>query len=129
MLLGGREVLGQEVELTPGSPPLRIVYKTNVGGLRGTVEKGEGATVVLLSQEPNGLSSIRTVKCGPGGAFDTGGVPPGDYYAVAFDRVEVQLMLGEVARFVSAIRPSAVSVHVEEGAATSVELQVTHWAF
>ncbi len=125
VLLSGHEVLGQEVNLETGSPPLRIVYKTSVGSLRGTVEHGDGATVVLVSQQPNGVSVIRTSICGPGGAFDIRSVTPGDYYAVAFDRVELQPMA--TAGFLSSIRSSGVSVTVEEGAAASVELHVTRW--
>ncbi len=125
VLLGGREVLGQEVDLAPGSPALRVVYKTGLGSVRGTVEKGEGATVVLVAQSPNGLSFIRTSKCGLGGAFDMDGVTPGDYAVVAFDRVETQPM--ESAGFIGSVRPSSVSVHVEEGAAASVELHLTRW--
>jgi hypothetical protein len=89
------------------------------------VENGEGATVVLVSQQPNGVSVIRTLQCGPGGAFDMGGVTPGDYYAAAFDRVEVQPMAA--AGFAGTIRSSGVSVRVEEGAAASVELHTTRW--
>src|SRR5271165_249058 len=37
--LGDREVLNQEVDLTPGSPSLRVVYKTR--SVRGSVENGE----------------------------------------------------------------------------------------
>lgn len=125
VLLEGREVLGQEVELTPASPPLHIVYKTGLGSLRGTVENGEGATVVLASQASSGLSFIRTLKCGAGGAFDMDGVTPGDYYAAAFDRVELQP--AELAGLVGALRPNAVSVRVEEHAAASVELHVIRW--
>jgi hypothetical protein len=129
VLLGGREVLGQEVDLVPGSPPLRIAYKAGLGSLGGTVEKGEGATVVLVSrpspQESNGFTFIRTVRCGPGGAFDMGSVTPGDYNVVAFDRVESWPM--EAPEFVSTIRSSSVSVRVEERATASVELRVTRW--
>jgi hypothetical protein len=127
MLLGGREVLGQEVDLTPGSPPLRVVYHTSASGVRGTVENGEGATVVLFwqasPQSASGLSFMRTVKCGSGGAFDMGGVPPGDYYAVAFDRFDPMQATSPA----NVIGSSAVPVRVEEGAATSVELHVIHW--
>jgi len=37
--LGGRDVTGQAVNLQPGSPPIRVVYKSNAGTVSGTIDK------------------------------------------------------------------------------------------
>lgn len=81
--------------------------------------------MVLVSQETSGLSFIRTLPCGAGGSFDMDGVTPGDYYAVAFDRVEAQA--AELAGLIGVIESSAISVRVDERAAASIELHVIRW--
>lgn len=128
VLLGGRDVLGQEVELTPGSPPLRVVVKQSAGIVRGTVEQGEGATVVLVSQSPQGaygLSFIRTVKCGTGGTFEVPNLIPGDYLAWAFDRVDTRALLAR--SFPSGDLSGAIRVKVEESTTTFAQLRAARW--
>jgi hypothetical protein len=44
MLLGERNVLGWDIELMEGVPPIRIVYKQDGAKVRGTVDCGAGAT-------------------------------------------------------------------------------------
>jgi hypothetical protein len=122
-MLGGRDVIGQEVELKAGTPPVRIVYKANAGAVRGTVENGEGATVILWPQASLSADWVRALRCGAAGAFEIGGITPGEYYAVAVDRVDPQTILQQLAR--NALKP--VSVRVEEGSTSPVELKVTHW--
>ena len=51
VILGGVDVLGQEIELADGSGPFEIVMKHDTGSLRGTVENGEGANVLLIRRE------------------------------------------------------------------------------
>ena len=38
VMLGERDVMNQEVDLAPGSPPLRVNYRANAGKVRGSVE-------------------------------------------------------------------------------------------
>jgi Carboxypeptidase regulatory-like domain len=85
--LGGAEVLGMVVELAQGSGPFRVTFKHDAGSVRGSAEKGEGASVFLVSNEPGELVNVREAKCGAEGAFEFSNVPPGDYYVVAFDRL------------------------------------------
>ena len=122
ILLGDREVMGQIVDLDSGSLPLRIVYKPNPGTVRGTVESGEGATVLLLSQLDAFVA--RGSKCGPGGKFELSGVAPGNYTAVAFDHIGLVPADPSILR---GIISSGVSVRVEEGLTVSIELRVTAW--
>jgi hypothetical protein len=128
VLLAGREVLGQEVDLEPGSAPLRIVYKAGAGILRGTVEKGQATTIVLLpqsSQPPREWSLIRALRCRPDGTFEFGSVEPGDYYAWAFDRVDTRALLDPA--IVASLLSSAATLKVQEGSTVSVELRAVHW--
>jgi hypothetical protein len=84
--IGGRDVLGQEVDLSVGTPEIRVVYKPNPGSVRGTAGEGEGAIVVLWPEGPAIPPVVRSTQGGPHGAFEFGNVPPGDYTLVAFDR-------------------------------------------
>jgi hypothetical protein len=72
IMLGEREVPGQSVELAPGSLPLRIVYRSNGGTVRGAVEDCAGAGVVLVPQDP-GLRQgefVRRATCNEGGRYE-----------------------------------------------------------
>jgi hypothetical protein len=127
VLLGDREVIGQEVNLTNGSTPFRVIYRPNAGRVLGTVEKGEGSTVVLLPKEEAFLDGqfIRSAKCESGGKFEVGSLRPGDYYAFAFDHVDFGAL--EDPAFVRSLAPRAVTVQVKEGEIASMGLQLTHW--
>ena len=129
MSQGGREVLGQEVDLEPDSPPLRIVFKAGVGSVRGTVEKGDGATVVLLPAEssPDAVSIIRTFHCGRDGAFEIADVAPGSYRVAAFDHIGIEELTAP--DFAASILSSGTQVGVEESSTSTVELRVTRWPF
>ena len=50
VLVDGRDVSGQDVELTASSV-VSVVYKPNPGSIHGTVEKGDGAQVLLWPRE------------------------------------------------------------------------------
>ena len=125
--LGDREVMSQPVDLHDGAIPFRVIYRANAGRVRGTVEKGAGSTVVLLPQDEALLDGqfIRTAKCDEIGRFEAGSLRPGDYYALAFDRVD-QDALTDVT-FVRNLKSAAVSVHVEAGKASDTELKLTLW--
>jgi hypothetical protein len=125
--IGEQEVMGKEVYLMPGLPPIHVTYKPNAGRVRGMVERGEGATVVLLPKEEALLDGqfIRIARCGPGGSFEAGSLRPGDYYALAFDRVEFDAL--ENPELVRALATRAASVQVRHGEVASVDLRVTPW--
>ncbi len=125
--LGERNVMGQEVDLSPASPPIRVVYKAKAGRVRGTVEDGAGSVVYLLPQDESLLDVqfIRAAACDGFGRFEAGSLRPGDYYAFAFDRVEFDALTDPA--FVRALAPRAVQVHVDEGGVGSVNLKVTPW--
>jgi protocatechuate 3,4-dioxygenase beta subunit len=124
IMLAGQDVLGRDVELTANTPPIRVMYKPNPGSIRGTVEQGEGATVLLWPQGPAIPDIVRAVEAGPRGAFEITQVPPGDYALVAFDRVSNQ---GGSESFVLGAVAAGARVKVMEGAAETVQLPLTRW--
>jgi hypothetical protein len=123
LIVEGQDVLGKPVDLSAATPPVRLVFKPNAGTVRGTVEKGEGATVMLWLQSAVPIDLIRAVQAGRGGSFEISTVAPGDYYLLAVDRQNVDSQPDAVIRsFVS----SATPVHVDESASPSVALRLTH---
>jgi hypothetical protein len=122
IFLGEGEVTGQAFTLTNGGPNLRVALKRSAGSVRGTVEKGEGATVILIPQRIDGVVFGQSVTCGPGGSFQLNEVSPADYYIAAFDR-----MAGfqpPSAALLSLMPSRGTSVRVEEHATANVTLSV-----
>jgi hypothetical protein len=92
---GGRERLGQTLDFTAGfAGTLQIVLGTDGGDFEAAVSRDDkpaaGATVVLLAADPAGRFPETTES---GYADSTGhvkltDVPPGDYLAFAWEKVE-----------------------------------------
>lgn len=124
VMLGDRDVLGQDVELTAAAPSIRVVYKPNPGSIRGTVEQGEGTIVLLWPQGAAIPDVVRAVEAGPHGAFEIPNVSPGDYSVVAFDRVDGQ---GGSESFVLGAVAAGARVKISEGSSETVQIPVTRW--
>jgi hypothetical protein len=122
VMWGGRDVNGQVVELAPGAGPFQMILSSAFGGVQGKVENGDGATVFLVSGERGEIVDYRQMQCRPGGSFEFGNVPPGDYYVVAFDWMEGGGL--PATDLPGVIAPLASSVRVEAGAKASVELKI-----
>jgi hypothetical protein len=127
MLLGDREVMGQEVDLVPGLPPLRVIFKPATGRVRGTVENGAGATVVLLPKEEalQNYQYIRSVGCDREGRFEIDSLKPGDYYAAAFAAPDMTAL--EDPEFIRTFSSRTAQVQVDNGAAASLDLKLMPW--
>jgi hypothetical protein len=125
VLWGGRDVNGQIVELSPGSPPFQVVLKKGLGTVTGRVDKGEGVNVFLVSHDSGEILTYRQTTCGAGGTFEIRDVQPGDYYVVAFNRTERDVLPAADLPF--AIMPLASSVRVESGSTAQVDLSVSKW--
>jgi hypothetical protein len=119
ILLGSSEVTGQTVELTPASPPLKIVLKP-AGTIRGTIEDADSGTVVFFPQDFTGVGY--SVQSGAGKTFELAGIPPGDYYAIAVDHFDTRTM-AEAVRL-RGLTPMATSVRMEQGSSVSLQLKV-----
>jgi hypothetical protein len=121
----GQDVQGQVVDLAPGAGPFHIIYKSGVGKVAGTMEKGEGASVFLISNGSGEILNYQQVTGGAGGAFEVDQVRPGDYYIVAFDRTESGGL--PPADLPASILPFASTVRAEAGSTASVDLRVNKW--
>lgn len=84
--MGQTGVGGPEVELSSGAVPVTVVYKTNGGAVRGTVEKCASGPVLLVPQETarQWLGFLRAARCDSNDRCGITGVRPGEYYALAF---------------------------------------------
>ena len=117
-----REVLGESVELTATSPPITLLYKADVGGIRGTVEDCGSARVILVPQERalQGFGDfVRNGACDAGGHFEIANMRPGEYYAYAFDQQPPNKDLAEL------LVNHAVRVTVRSGEFSGAALRVT----
>jgi len=124
VMLAGRDVLGQVVDLQPGSPPLEVIYKRSTTSLRGTVEKGGGATVLIWPQTADGPTIMEAITCGSNGNFESF-VQPGDYYALAVDQVGDHTVADT--GLLQKLTGIAASVSVEAGATAVLQLPLTNW--
>jgi hypothetical protein len=122
VLVGGRDMQGQVVDLI-GPQPIQVVYKSDGGSVRGTVENGSGLTVALIPQERSGIKIGVSARCGSDGSFSMADVPPGDYYAGAF-RDSTGMA---TAAFQNFLAVNGVRVRVEAGSASSLELRAARW--
>jgi hypothetical protein len=119
-MLDNRDVLGQVVELSEPTA-LKMVYKTGGGSVRGTVDKGADAMVVLMADETPGSRIGIGVQCDADGGFSIPDVPPGEYTAVAFQ--EFNLVASP--EFSTLLEANGKRVKVETGAASQVDLRVS----
>ncbi len=122
--LGDQDVLGQRVEFTSGSVPLKIVYRADGGSIRGTVEDCGNATIAIAPEDPvlQPLGLGWLARCTADGHFVIRSLRPGQYYAFALDQSDQN-----VADFLSSLPGlinQAVSVEVKAKETTNVELKV-----
>ncbi len=123
VMVGTTDATNQPVPLSVASPPIRVILKPG-STISGTVEKGEGASVLLVPQTlaAGDIGWLR--DCGAGGSFEFAGLPPGEYYAVAVMSVDLRNLQGysELEHLRAVIR-DATAVRVDEGAVASVQLK------
>jgi hypothetical protein len=123
VMVGATDATSQPVPLNAASPPIRVILKPG-SAISGTVQKGDGASVILVpaTLAPGDTGWLR--ECGAGGSFEFAGLPPGEYYAVALTHVD----LGGLQAFsdlerLRAVMRDATAVRVDEGAVASVQLK------
>jgi Carboxypeptidase regulatory-like domain len=123
VMAGTTDVTSQSVFLNAASPPIRVILKPG-STISGTVQNGEGASVILVPQTlaPGDTGWLR--DCGQGGSFEFAGLPPGEYYTVAVMSVDLRnlLALSELERLRAVVR-DATALRVDEGAVASVQLK------
>jgi hypothetical protein len=118
----------QPVDLMSGALPLQIVYRSNGGGVRGTVEDCGSATVILYPQDPalQVPEFTRRATCGDRGRFEIANVRPGDYYAYAFDRAPGLEEMFFGFELDQGLINQAVRVTIRPGEFTVADLRVIH---
>jgi hypothetical protein len=121
----GRPVSDQPVEIESGPQPLHVVLRNHAGQVRGVVEKGQAATVLLLAASDAGTGIVRSVECAAGALFQFDNLHPGAYEIVAFDRME-DAKLSDPA-FIARLHTMTMSIRLEEGPNASLELPVNRW--
>ena len=124
VLLGGQEVLGKPVDLFPGSA-LHVTYKAATGSVHGTVENGDGATILLIPDNVQTMGFGRIVRCKADGSFDIAGVSPGDYFIAAFQQFQ-QIIPAESAPWLAKITSSGTRLSVAQ-TSVSVQLKANPW--
>lgn len=125
VMWGGRNVAGEAVDLVPGAEPFRVVYKSGFGSVRGTVEKGEGATIVAYPREAGDTALAHTAECGPDGSYALANLAPGDYYIAAFPHRSGNTIPWNA--LPAALVPIAATVHVEPNSTVMLNVQVNQW--
>ncbi len=125
VLLGGTNITDQAVDLVPGSPPLRVFFRTTQGAIRGAVRNSVFASVVVVQQKPSGLALMSFVSSQPDGSFGPINVPPGSYSVAAFDHMDLQQQLDPA--LLEHVAAHGTSVTVERTGSVSVELPASRW--
>ena len=123
--LGEREYPDGMVEFSSGAPPLRIVYRSDGGTVRGTVEECRSATVVLVPQ-PLALRRrdlIHRAGCRATGQYEIRVVRPGEYLVFALDAGDAAFDQGGISPTAQQLA-GAQSVTVRANESTSVDLKV-----
>lgn len=120
--LGQQDVTGQALELSAGAPSVRLIFRSDMGTVRGTVKDGAHALVVLF---PESGEFPTVVRCSADGKFEVSEVQPGNYLAAAYNRVERDLLGDGI--FVQQLTRGAVSVRVEPSRPASLELALSVW--
>jgi protocatechuate 3,4-dioxygenase beta subunit len=124
IMIGGRNALGEEVELNAATPSIQVVYRPNPGSVRGTVDQGEGAIVLLWPEGPDIPEFVPSAVAGSRGEFEFQGLAPGEYVLVAFDRIPPS---GGTETFVRGAIAGGTRVQVQEGGSESVQVPLMRW--
>ncbi len=123
VMAGTTDATNQSVILNAASPPIQVILKPG-STISGTVEKGEGTSVLLVPQTLAPGDTGWLHECGTGGSFEFAGLPPGEYYAVATTGIDLRDLQGfsDLERLRAVVR-DATAVRVDEGAVASVQLK------
>ncbi len=130
---GGREVLGQVVDIQDGTLPIRVAYQANGGSVRGAVEHCKVVMVFPTDAALRSSAFTRSARWDDAGRFQADNLRPGDYYAVAMGlppSMALEQVLDQVLFDPSRMGEfagGAEIVRVEGGQSTTVELKLSAW--
>ena len=117
--------MGQPFDLSPNSPPMRVVYKDGSGTLRGTVVGAVAASIVVAPDKGASDPSIVSIDAAADAPFQIEGLAPAGYYIAAFDHIEPERLLEPA--ILQRVLTLGSRVKIEEGSNASVELRVNRW--
>jgi hypothetical protein len=126
---GETELSTPEVEISSGSVPITVVYKTSGGVVRGTAENCASGGVILVPFN----AAVRRPGFFPNGTCDANdryqipAVRPGDYYALAFPGNSPTPWYA--AGFDDTLLSQSARVTVRAGEATSADLRAVSRAY
>ena len=89
--IDGRDVLNQAVTLS-GPTTVKVILKKDGGSVKGTVEKGSGATVVLMADPTPAARFGILARCDADGNFSIPDVAPAHYSVAAFQDQQIRFL-------------------------------------
>jgi len=122
--VGGQEVLSRPFSITSGAIEGRAIFRRSTGSLRGVIEKGAPATVLVVPAADRPDLPIASVEVKDEKPFTIAGLPPGDYSVIALDRV-VPAKFADQA-FMSGVTRTATGIRIEDSP-VAVTLRVNTW--
>jgi hypothetical protein len=122
--LGGRDVMGQAVDLFPGSPPLQISYKPALGSIRGKVDDA-ASTIVLIPEQVTTMGFGRMAQAKADGTFEIPGVAPGSYVLAALSGMNQRARLDSAV--LTKVASGGARVRVEQSPIEGIELTASPW--
>jgi hypothetical protein len=131
VLLGPKDVTGQDVDLTAASPAVRLVLAPNAAQASGTVDNGAGAKVVFVDTDQEVFvpgEAIKVAICDDQGRFTIEGLRPGSWHAFAFDTSD-NMNTGAIRDLVfkRGLAQQAEVIHLREGETANLKLQISRW--
>ncbi len=122
---GQMNLLTEDINIQAGGPehPIEIVVRDDFATANGTVmldgQPAHGTVLLIPEANPRGTVTFPT---NPDGRFQRGDLPPGDYKAIAFDRVDgLEYTNTEVMRAFSAWEQP---VHIPPNGQATVQLEL-----
>jgi hypothetical protein len=122
--IGGRDVMGQAVDLFPGSPPIQISYKPALGSVRGKVDDA-ASTIVLIPEQVTTMGFGRMAQAKADGTFQIPGVAPGSYVIAALSGMDQRAKLDPTV--LAKVASSGARVRVEQSPVEGIELTAAPW--
>jgi hypothetical protein len=128
---GGVDIPQQGLRISSGGAPssIEIVYSSNTGSVAGVVTRNDdlpaaGALVVLVPDPPvrKDFDRYQKVTTDQYGAFTMRGIPPGNYTAFAWEKIEEGAY--EDPEFLRAFEKTGEPVEVEENGKTTLQLKL-----
>ncbi len=122
---GQMNLLTEDINIQAGGPehPIEIVVRDDFATANGTVtldgQPAQGTVLLIPEANPRGTVTFPT---NPDGRFQRGDLPPGDYKAIAFDRVDgLEYTNTEAMR---AYSPWEQPVHIPPNGQATVQLEL-----